>query len=509
MPRWLAGLACLTTAVVLVPLFYLVIRAAEYSAEDFFATVFSARSARLASTSLGLTAGVTVLCVVTGVGLAVLVTRTQVPARRVLAVVAALPLAVPSYVAAFGWQSMNSLVNPGTTFEGFFAAVVVITSVTYPYVYLPAVAALMSVDPAQEEAARSLGKGPVRTFFTVTARQATPAITAGSLLCAIYVIADFGAPSILRVDTFTRAIFTSFSMGFDRLGGIALSSVLLVLTMLVLLVEGRIRRTSTRYARLGGGATASPMRLSMGVWKVPALGLAWAVIIISLGVPAGALSYWSYRGVSTPGSLTEVGTAFAGSLWVATLAAVFTTALALPLALYLARRPSVVARALERSAYLAHSLPGVVIGLSMVMLGISVFPALYQTTPMLILAYTTLMFPLALGPALAAALSAPPELEEAAQVLGKSSLTVYLRVTLPLMAPGIGAGGLMVMLTVIKELPATLMLRPTGFDTLATRLWTYTGNESFAAAAPFAVLLVLLASIPAGIIISRLLKEVR
>lgn len=493
----------------LLPLFYLVIRALEYPAEDFISTVLSARSARLASTSLALTGAVTVLCVVLGVGLAVLVTRTAIPLRRTLAVAAALPLAVPSYVAAFGWQSMNALLNPGTAFEGFFAATVVITSVTFPYVYLPAAAALMSVDPAQEEAARSLGRRPVNTFFTVTARQTAPAITSGALLCAIYVIADFGAPSILRVDTFTRAIFTSFSMGFDRLGGIALSSVLLLLTMVVLLVEGRIRRTSTRYAVLGGGTASPPERWGLGTWKVPSLALAWAVIVTSLGVPGVALAYWSYRGVSTPGSFQEVASAFVGSLWVAGLGAAATTVLAVPLALYIARRRSFLARSLERLAYLAHSLPGVVIGLSVVMLGIAVLPGLYQTTTLLILAYCTLMLPLALGPAVAAALNAPPELEEAAQSLGKSSFAAYLRVTLPLMAPGIGAGALMVMLTVIKELPATLMLRPTGFDTLATRIWTYTGNESFAAAAPFAVLLVLLACIPTGIMISRLLKEVR
>ena len=502
-------LACLATAVALLPLVYLVIRAGEYPVGEFVSTVFSARTARLASTSLTLTAIVTVTSVVIGVGLAVLVTRTAIPFRRTLAVAAALPLAIPSYVAAFGWQAMSALVTTGPAFEGFFAATVVIASVTYPYVYLPAVAALRSVDPAQEEAARSLGRGPVNTFFAVTARQATPAIAAGSLLCAIYVIADFGAPSILRVDTFTRAIFTSFSMGFDRLGGIALSSVLLVLTMVVLFVEGRIRRTSTRYAKIGSGAAAPPELLELGKWKLPSLAAAWAVLAASLGVPAVALGYWAYRGASTPGSLQEVVSAFAGSLGVAALGAAATTALAVPLALYIARRPTYLARTLERAAYLAHSLPGVVIGLSVVLLGITVLPGLYQTTPLLILAYCTLMLPLALGPAMAAALNAPPELEEAAKALGSSSLLAYLRVTLPLMATGVGAGALMVMLTVIKELPATLMLRPTGFDTLATRLWTYTSNESFAAAAPFAVLLVLLASIPTGMMIYRLLKEMR
>lgn len=508
-PWWLGLLACVATSVALLPLLYLVVRAVEYPLGDFLSTVFSARSARLAGTSLALTAIVTSLSVVIGVGLAVLVTRTRIPLRRTLAVFAALPLAVPSYVAAFGWQAMSALVNPGVPFEGFLAAAVVITSVTYPYVYLPAVAALVSVDPAQEEVARSLGRGPVNTFFAVTARQATPAIASGSLLCAIYVIADFGAPSILRVDTFTRAIFTSFSMGFDRLGGIALSSVLLVLTVLVLFVEGRIRRTSTRYARIGSGVSAPPERLELGRGKAPALTAAWALVVTSLGVPGIALTYWAYRGVSTPGSLQEVASAFGGSVFVAVLGAAATTVLAVPLALYIARRPTYLARALERTAYLAHSLPGVVIGLSLVLLGIAVVPGLYQTTPLLILAYCTLMLPLALGPAVAAALNAPPELEDAAKVLGRSALGAYLRVTLPLMAPGVGAGALLVMLTVIKELPATLMLRPTGFDTLATRLWTYTSNESFAAAAPFAVLLVLLACIPTGMMVHRLLKEVR
>ncbi|MCT1607798.1 iron ABC transporter permease [Nesterenkonia massiliensis] len=506
-PVWLAALACVTTAVALLPLFYLVIRAAEYPLEDFLDVVFSSRSARLATTSAALTVVVTISCLVVGVGVAVLVARTTIPLRRTLAVAAALPLAIPSYVAAFGWQSMNQILNPGTTFEGFAAAVVVITSVTYPYVYLPAVAALVRVDAAQEEAARSLGRGPVRTFFSVTLAQSAPAITSGALLCAIYVIADFGAVSILRVDTFTRAVFTSFSMGFDRLGGIALSSVLLIFTMVVLLIEGQVRKTSTRYASLGSGVPGRPTTLQLGRWTAPVLVTGWGAVLTSLVVPVIALGYWSLRGVSRPGSVQEVGGAFMNSLWVAGLGAAATTALAVPLALYFARRPDLISRSLERLAYVAHSLPGVVVGLSLVMFGIAVVPQFYQTTWLLVLAYCTLMLPLALGPAVASALRAPAELEEAALSLGKPSVVAYLKVTLPLMGPGIASGFLLVMLTVIKELPATLMLRPTGFDTLATRLWTYTSNESFAAAAPFALLLVLLACIPAWMMISRLLKE--
>ncbi len=294
----------------------------------------------------------------------------------------------------------------------------------------------------------------MQTFFSVTVRQATPAISAGSLLCAIYVIADFGAPSILRVDTFTRAIFTSFSMGFDRLSGIALSSVLLVLTMLVLVVEGRIRRRSTRYAKLGGGASGSPVRLNLGVWEIPALLLAWGTLVISLGVPAGALAYWSYRGSRLRGHWQKsqrfrritMGCSSGRSRHHGIGAALGA----------LSGSQAIVDGQNAGTLCLPGSLPAggrhrPVHGHA----GHLGLPCLLPDHSPTDSAYCTLMLPLALGPALAAALNSPPELEEAAQALGKSSVDAYLRVTLPVIAPGIGAGALMVMLTVIKELPAT------------------------------------------------------
>jgi iron(III) transport system permease protein len=503
----LAGGAVAAVAIALIPIFYLVARTAEYSPAVLLEQLGTARMARLASTSLGLVAASTGLCLLIGVSLAVLVTRTRLPGRKALGVAAALPLAIPSYVAAFGWSSLSELVDPLSTFEGFGAALFVITLVSYPYVYLPVCAALLAVDPAQEDAARSLGLPPASVFARITARQVLPATASGALLCALYVLSDFGAVSILRVDTFTRAVFTSFNLGFDRLGAVSLSSVLLVMTVLVLLVEGRFRHTRTRYAKLGPGTRRPVTLMDLGVVTGPFAAAAWAVVAVALGGPLSALALWSIQGVSRPGSGAELGTAFLGSVSAAGAAALFTTLLALPLGLMIAGSRSRVARLMERLVYMAHSLPGIVVGLSVVYLGINLASSLYQTHWLLTLAYGTLFLPLAVGPIVGAAVLMPPQIEEAAQSLGKKPVAVFFRVTLPLVLPGVASGALMVLLTAVKELPATLMLRPTGFETLATRLWTYTSVESYSAAAPYAALLVVLAITPTWILVSRVFKE--
>ena len=503
----LAAGAAAAVAIAVIPLIYLIARTAEYSPAVLLDQLGTPRIARLASTSLSLVAVATSLCLVIGVSLAVLVTRTRLPGRKALAVAAALPLAIPSYVAAFGWSSLAELVDPLGSFEGFGAAVFVITMVSYPYVYLPVCAALLGLDPAQEDAARSLGLPPAKVFVRITARQILPATASGALLCALYVLADFGAVSILRVDTFTRAIFTSFNLGFDRLGAVSLSSILLAMTVVVLLAEGRFRRTKTLYSKLGPGTRRPAGLIELGPFAGPASTFAWILVAIAVGGPLSALALWSAQGVSRPGSLAELSMAFMGSVSAAGAGALFTTLLAIPLGFLIAGSRSRVARLMERLVYLAHSLPGIVVGLSVVYLGINLASGLYQTQWLLTLAYATLFLPLAVGPIVAAAALTPPQVEEAALSLGKTPLSVFFRVSLPLALPGVASGALMVLLTSVKELPATLMLRPTGFETLATRLWTYTSVESYAAAAPYAALLVILAIAPTWILVARVFKE--
>ena len=495
--------AVIATAVAMVPLVYLVVRVVGAGAGAWGAAVTRPRVGTLAATSVALALVVAVGCLVLGVASAYLVTRTDLPGRRVWAVVAALPLAVPSYVAAFSWSAVADLWSSTARFEGFWAAALVLTLYTAPYVYLPVAAALVGTDSGQEEVARSLGRGPWTTLFTVTLPQVRPAIAAGGLLAVLYALSDFGAVSLLRVDTFTRAVFTALGSGFDRIGALSLASVLVLLTLLVLVIERSTRRRGARYARTGSGVRRTAPTHSLGRARWVA-GAAMAIVsLVALGVPAAAMARWSLRGLSRPGSIGEVISAASGSVGLSLAGALVTTALAIPVGLYVARHPGRLARLLEQAAYLAHGLPGVVVGLSLVFLGVSVLLPLYQTTWLLAFGYATLFLPLALAAVAGAAAQAPPGLEEVSRSLGEGPARTWSRVTLPLTLPGVRAGATLVFLACMKELPATLLLRPTGMDTLATRLWSATEVQRYAEAAPYAVLLVLLAALPTWLLTVR------
>ncbi|MCW3816738.1 ABC transporter permease subunit [Micromonospora sp. DR5-3] len=490
----LTAASAAAVAVALLPLVYLAVRAGEAGGDRIAAELFTARVAVLALRSLALAAVVTAACAVLGVGTALLVARTDLPGRRVFGVVATLPLAVPTYVAGFAWTATV------TGFEGFWAAALLLTLCSYPYVFLPAVAALNRTDPGQEEVSRSLGRGPWATLFGVTLRQIRPAVAAGALLVALYVLSDFGAVSIVRVDTFTRAIFTAFNLGFDRTGALVLSTVLVLLTVLLI---GAELTTRTRDARYASTAVRPPVRLRLARWRGPALAGLLAVNGLALGVPAAGLARWLAAGVSRPGSLAEIAAAAGASLTVSLAGAALTMLLALPLGLLTARAPGPVATVLDRLTYVAHALPGVVIGLSLVFFAVNVAYPLYQSAWLLALAYAALFLPLAVGAVAAAAAQSPPAVEEAARSLGRGPFTVFRTVTLPLTLPGIGAGAALTFLTCVKELPATLLLRPTGMDTLATELWTHTSTAAYAAAAPYAAILVALAAVPTWLLAVR------
>lgn len=447
------------------------------------------RTLRLVLRSLALAAAVTATAIVIGVTLAWLTTRARLPFRRGWAVVAALPLAVPSFVAAYTWVS----VLPGVS--GFLGTWLVLSFSTYPYVYLPVAAALTRTDPALEEVARSLGRTALAATVQVTARVVRPAVAAGALLVALYALSDFGTPSLMRYDVFTRVIHTSYSASFDRTPAAVLSLVLVALTVAITVAEQRSRGRA-EYARLGTGAARTLHDVDLGRATPLALAATGGVAVVALGYPAVVLAYWVARGQSAGVNWGELVPAGVSTVWVAVLGALAATALAVPVGVLAARHPDRGGRLLEHLTYAGHAVPGIVVALALVFFGVRYAQPVYQRTPLLVLAYAVLFMPAVVGAVRASVGQSPPRLEEVARSLGRTPAGVLRDVTLRLATPGIAAGFALVTLTAMKELPATLLLRPTGMDTLATRLWTETGVGAYAAAAPYAVALVLLAAVP-------------
>lgn len=488
-PWVLLGPACLAGAVALLPLGYLAVRSLEKGAGRAWDVVATEGTVLLLGRSLALAAAVVAACLVLGVSLAWLTVRTALPGVRVWAVLATLPLAVPSYVAAFVWLSAFREV------AGFAGSAIALTLVSFPYVYLPVAAALRGADPAQEEVSRSLGVGPVRTFLRVTLPQLRPAAAGGGLLVALYVLSDFGAVSLMRYDTFTRGIYISYQSSFDRTPAAALSVVLVVLTVGLVALETRTRGRA-RHARTGSGTARPAVPVELGGWKAPALAWCGAVTAVSVVFPLGTLAYWLIRGGSAtwdPGELLDTAAVTFG---VAAAGAALTTALALPVGVVAARYRGRTAHLLEQAAYAGHALPGITVALSLVFFAVRYARPFYQELPLLVCAYAVLFLPVAVAAVRAAVLQSPPVLEDVARSLGRSPLRVLREVTVPLAAPGVAAGAALTFVVCMKELPATLLLRPTGLDTLATRLWTETGVGSYAAAAPYAAALILLAAVP-------------
>ncbi len=439
----------------------------------------------------------TVACAVLGVGVAYLVERTDLPGRRLWAVLAALPITVPAFVTSYSWVSITPAV------QGFWGATLIVTLAYYPLVYLPVAAVLRGMDPALEESARSLGFGPWRTFARVALPQTRLALLGGCLLVAVHLLSEFGAFAMLRFQTFTTAIYDEYRLSFDGPAASMLASVLVLLCLALLLGELALRGKG-RYASVEAGAPRPPARARLGRGRWPALAALAGLTAVALGLPLFTLLYWVLHGGSTNFPVVSLLSAAGNSLELGLGAALLTTLLALPVAILTVRRPSRLATALERAAYLPYALPGIVIALSLIVVSVRYVPRLYSTRLLLLLAYAILSLPLALVATRAALAQAPVRHEEIARSLGCGPLRALVRVTLPRILPGLGAAAALVFLATVTELTATLLLAPIGTQTLATQFWTDASTRAFGAAAPYAALMVAISAPPTYLLTRRL-----
>ncbi len=489
-----AGVAA---ALVLLPVVFLVVQAQQSGWGEVSRVLFRHQTAVLLWNTLRLVLACTALCAAIGVAAAWCVQRTELPAHRVWAVLLVLPLGIPDFVIGFGWVSLEP------SLHGYLAAVMIMTLSLYPLVYLPAVAGLAGADPALEEVARSLGLGPWAVFWRVTLRQMLPAVLGGCLLVILGLLAEYGAFEIVQYQTFTVAIFTEFQLGFDTAAACALSLVLVALGIAALAAELPIVRRG-RWSRSGAGARRVAGRVQLGRWTIPVLFGLLALCGLALGVPVGALVYWTLRGGSTTLPPASILTDAAHTAEFSAAAAALATALAIPVTAAAMRHRNRLTIAIERLALLPQALPGLVVALGLVSFTVHYALPLYESAPELIVAYAILFLPLAVVGVRAGLAAAPRRFEEIGRSLGRRPSTVWLRVTLPLIAPGLVVAFSLVLISSGTELTATLLLRPTGVDTLATQFWAYTSDFSYGAAAPYAGLMVLISAVPAYLLSQRM-----
>ncbi len=494
------------------PLVYLVMRALG-AGPEVWDLLLRSRNVEILVRSVVLAAAVTCASAVIAVPLAWLTVRTDLPFRGVWSVVTALPLVIPSYVGAFlvilvlgpkgmlqGWLAPLGVERLPEIF-GLPGATLTLTLLSYPYVLLPVRAALVRLDPTLEETSRTLGKSAWQTFFRVTLPLLRPSIAAGSLLAALYTLSDFGAVSLMQYKTFTWAIYIQYGY-FARDLAAALSLVLAALALAILVMEGRVRGKSGSY-RSGRGGERPAYIVRLGRWRWPALAFCGVVALLSLVMPMSVLVYWVIRGVSAGESLLPLWGHAWNSLYVSGLAAMATTLAALPIAILSVRYPGRLSGLLERFAYLGFALPGVVVALALVFFGIRFATPLYQTTVLLVFAYLSLFLSPAVGAVRTSLLQVSPALEEAARNLGRTHFRALLEITFPLARPGVLAGASLVFLLTMKELPATLILSPIGFKTLATSIWGAAEEGYFAQAAVGGLLLIAVSSAPMAFLVMR------
>ena len=480
-----AGLAA---AFVLVPIIITIVNACSGGWALAVALLWRPLVGSLLVNTIELIVSVCSLCAVIGVVLAWLVERTNLPARQLWAPLAVVPLTIPAFITSYTWLSISP------AFATFGGALLVVTCAYYPFVYLPVAAALRGMDPALEESARALGLGVWAVFWRVILPQLRPALLGGMLLVALNSLVEFGAFSLLRYRTFTTTIYSTYRAGFFGAEPALLAMVLLVLCVLCLSAELAVRGTKN-YGRLARGVRRSAWRYELGGWRWAAMAIPALLALVTIFIPLSTIGFWMTMPVDA--ATTVAGASYMGllttswsSISLGMEAALLSLVLALPLALLAVRHPGALSVVLERCAYLAQGLPGIVVALAFISFTVHYLFPLYQSRFLLIIAYAILFLPLALVNVRAALSQAQGRLEEASASLGHGRLATIWRVTLPLAAPGLGAAACMVFISVVTELTTTLLLAPIGTWTLATELWADTSTLAFAAAAPYAAVMV-------------------
>jgi iron(III) transport system permease protein len=527
-PVMVLGIALLMAS----PLIAVVVGAFSQGANDAASDIWQHLATTVLSgyilNSLGLMVGVGLGVLVLGVSTAWLVTMCRFPGRRVFEWALLLPLAAPAYLlaytytdfleyfgpvqttlrAVFGWQSANDYWFPNVRSLG--GAIILFSLVLYPYVYMLAKVAFQEQSLCTLEASRSLGCNPWRSFWQVALPLARPAIAAGTALALMETLNDFGTVQYFSVPTFTTGIYrTWFGMG-ERLAATQLASVLLLFIAVLILLE----RFSRRQARYYQGVSRQPClsRFELrGGRAIAAAGACTLPILLGLLVPGGLLLGMTLTNLdkSLNRDFVELAT---HSLVLAGVTAVLGIGLALILAYGVRLQPSRGVRLGVQVASLGYAIPGAVIAVGIMMpvgkldnaiaqlaetlLGVSTGLLLSGTVVALVFAYLVRFLAIAVSTVQAGLTKIRPTLDDASRSLGNSPTQTLTQVHAPLLSGSLLTAAVLIFVDVMKELPATIVIRPFNFDTLAVRVFQYASDERLVDAAAPALAILMVGMLP-------------
>ncbi len=429
---------------------------------------------------------------VVGIFLGWAVISSDVPSLRALRTVLPLALVLPSFVGAAAYlaafapggvlhTALSAVVELRNVFtggeplgpvrlRGFWPSWLFLALFTFPYVLLPVMARARALSGSLHESALLLGRSQRETFFAVTVPQLRPAILSGTLLVFLYTLSEFGAVQLLGYDTLTRIVFASFLA--DQGVSFLAATILMLLAVTVVLIERSVESSYRPDSRADSGHGAM---VGLGRFRWPVAILGWTVVMFSLVVPIASFAVWAGRGlVDGRVNLGRLPPAMLNTAAAGLVTALCTIVVMVPVATLSIRSRSRITAWCTTAVLTGFALPGVVLALSMVFWTLRTpgFSWMYQTLPALIAVYIVHFGAQALGSAENAVRAVPANVRESASLLEPQLLRRFGKVQLPLMRPGLISGAGLVLLSTVKELPATLLLAPIGFDTLATRIWS-------------------------------------
>lgn len=469
----------------------------------------------LFSNTVKLLIAVGAITLILGVSLAWIIARYDFPGKKIWKWIALLPFAIPGYVLAYTyatimapggvfyefWTFMGGDIRSMPSLYGFWGVAMVLGLVNYPYIYLLSYVALLKTNVHFEESALVAGKSKIETALSITLPMIRPAIIAGLALALMEVLADFGTVALLRYPTFTEAIVRQMQARFDPYGAAAIGAVLIVLTVSLLLIERAFRGRKGYVHIKGQSKTYQPKKIGK---KATALvtGLLLSVSTMAFFAPLVVLIVLSLMAAPDPRLWSFVF----NTLSVAVVGATIAIAIVLPIAYLHIRKKSLITRASSYAVTVGYSLPGPVVAVGLTLLATTFVPALFGGFIILIFAYLVRFSPIALQSHESAIGQVSASLEDASRTLGMTANQTIKKITLPLIKPALLSAWVLVFVDIMKELPATMMLRPLAFDTLAIQVWMMASEELWELSALPALLIVLVGLAPIAYIAGKLVK---